>query len=80
VQRAETPDRVIRGLPAVLVARDLWPASNPTESYRIPHTPTWLDYGSTVNPFVLSVTVTSVNCTSIGGLQSGVNVATSVTV
>ena len=37
-------------------------------------------YGSTVRPFVLSVTVISVNATVIGGLQSGVNVAVSVTV
>jgi hypothetical protein len=37
-------------------------------------------YGSTVRPFVLSVTVTSVNATTIGGLQSGLNVAVSVSV
>ncbi len=37
-------------------------------------------YGSTVRPLVLSLTVILVNSTVIGGLQSGVNVAVSVTV
>jgi hypothetical protein len=38
-----------------------------------------LAYGSTVRPLVLSVTVTLLNSTVIGGVQSGVNDAVSVT-
>jgi hypothetical protein len=53
---------------AARLLSELWLATNKHSAY-----------GSTVRPLVLSVTVMSVNETVIGGMQSGVNVAVSVT-